>query len=141
MKSYPNGQPTDRQILGFQMAFARHYLNSGGPTSRLEDNLHKIGSHYGRETEVFATPTGVFVTLNDPATSDDPTTALTRIRETGTKNIFIAGDVGLNVKLHMELLKSDPEIKLYAPSFPNDAGLVYVAACACACGYGVAKEP
>jgi uncharacterized membrane protein YjjP (DUF1212 family) len=76
--------PSDREILGFQMAFARHYLNSGGPTSRLEDNLIKIGAHFGRETEVFATPTGVFVTLNDPRTTDDPTTALTRIKDTGT---------------------------------------------------------
>lgn len=75
---------SDKQILGFQMAFARHYLNSGGPTSRLEDNLIRIGAHFGRETEVFATPTGVFVTLNDPRTPSDPTTALTRIRETGT---------------------------------------------------------
>ena len=83
MKSSPDA-PSDKQILGFQMGFARHYLNSGGPTSRLEDNLIRIGAHYGRETEVFATPTGVFVTLNDPRTPDDPTTALTRIRETGT---------------------------------------------------------
>jgi len=84
MKSYPSGHSTDREILSFQMSFARHYLNSGGPTSRLEDNLIKIGAHFGRETEVFATPTGVFVTLNDPRSNDDPTTALTRIRETGT---------------------------------------------------------
>jgi uncharacterized membrane protein YjjP (DUF1212 family) len=83
MKSSPEN-PKDKQILGFQMAFARHYLNSGGPTSRLEDNLIRIGAYFGRETEVFATPTGVFVTLNDPRTADDPTTALTRIRETGT---------------------------------------------------------
>ncbi|HEY8279665.1 MAG TPA: threonine/serine exporter family protein [Bdellovibrionota bacterium] len=76
--------PSDREILGFMMAFARLYLNSGGPTSRLEDNLIRIGALYGRETEVFATPTGVFVTLNDPRTTDDPTTALARIRETGT---------------------------------------------------------
>lgn len=76
--------PSDREILGFQMGYARHYLQSGGPTSRLEDNLIKIGAHFGRETEVFATPTGVFVTLNDPRTDDDPTTALTRVRETGT---------------------------------------------------------
>lgn len=76
--------PSDREILNFQMTYARHYLHSGGPTSRLEDNLIKIGAHFGRQTEVFSTPTGVFVTLNDPRTEDDPTTALTRVRETGT---------------------------------------------------------
>jgi len=84
MTSSPGTRLSDRQILSFQMAFSRHYLNSGGPTSRLEDNLIRIGAYFGRETEVFATPTGVFVTLNDPRTTDDPTTALARIRETGT---------------------------------------------------------
>ncbi len=76
--------PSDREILNFMIAFARLYLNSGGPTSRLEDNLIRIGAHYRRETEVYATPTGIFITLNDPATEDDPTTSLARIRETGT---------------------------------------------------------
>ena len=66
------------------MSFSRLYLNSGGPTSRLEDNLIRIGARFERETEVFATPTGVFVTLNDPLTPDDPVTALARIKETGT---------------------------------------------------------
>jgi uncharacterized membrane protein YjjP (DUF1212 family) len=66
------------------MGFSRLYLASGGPTSRLEDNLIRVGSKFGRETEVFATPTGVFVTLNDPNTADDPVTSLARIKETGT---------------------------------------------------------
>lgn len=76
--------PSDRDILDFMLAFCRLYLNSGGPTSRLEDSLIRLGAYYERETEIFATPTGVFITLNDPKTTDDPTTALTRIRETGT---------------------------------------------------------
>jgi uncharacterized membrane protein YjjP (DUF1212 family) len=85
MTSFPEApRPNDKQILGFMMAFSRLYLNSGGPTSRLEDSLIRVGSRFGRETEVFATPTGVFVTLNDPLTTADPTTALARIRETGT---------------------------------------------------------
>jgi uncharacterized membrane protein YjjP (DUF1212 family) len=66
------------------LGFSRFYLNSGGPTNRLEDNLIRVGNHFDRETEVFATPTGVFVTLNDPRTSADPVTSLTRIKETGT---------------------------------------------------------
>ncbi|MGZ3651478.1 MAG: threonine/serine ThrE exporter family protein [Bdellovibrionota bacterium] len=77
-------EPSNKQLLGFMKAFCRLYLNSGGPTSRLEDNLIRVGSQFGRETEVFATPTGVFVTLNDPLTADDPTTALTRVKTTGT---------------------------------------------------------
>jgi uncharacterized membrane protein YjjP (DUF1212 family) len=84
MSPSPNARPTDKQILNFMMSFSRLYLNSGGPTSRLEDNLIRVGAHFGRETEVFATPTGVFVTLNDPLTADDPVTSLARIKETGT---------------------------------------------------------
>lgn len=63
------------------------------------------------------------------------------IRETGTKNICIAGGVGLNVKMNMEILKSDPEIKLYAPSVPNDAGVSYGAAILCAVENGFDIEP
>jgi len=83
MTSSPN-IPSDRDILQFMTLFSRLYLASGGPTSRLEDNLNRLGVHYGRETEVYATPTGVFVTLNNPNTDADPVTALSRIRETGT---------------------------------------------------------
>jgi uncharacterized membrane protein YjjP (DUF1212 family) len=82
--SNKSASPRDREILDFLMIFARLYLKSGGPTSRLEDSMVRVGAHFGRETEVFATPTGVFVTLNDPKTTDDPKTALSRIRETGT---------------------------------------------------------
>lgn len=84
MSPSPNSPPTDKQILSFMMSFSRLYLNSGGPTSRLEENLIRVGAQFGRETEVFATPTGVFVTLNDPLTPNDPVTSLARIKETGT---------------------------------------------------------
>jgi uncharacterized membrane protein YjjP (DUF1212 family) len=77
-------QPRDRAILDFMLVYAKRYLASGGPTSRLEDCLLRIGAFYNRQAEIFATPTGVFVTLNDPTTEDDPKTALLRIRETGT---------------------------------------------------------
>lgn len=76
--------PSDKQILGFMTAFSRMYLKCGGPTSRLEDSLMRVGKQFNREVEVFATPTGVFVTLDDPATEGAPTTALARIKETGT---------------------------------------------------------
>lgn len=83
MKS-SNSQPRDRAILDFMLIYAQRYLASGGPTSRLEEMLIRIGNFYHRQAEIFATPTGVFVTLNDPTTEDDPKTALLRIKETGT---------------------------------------------------------
>jgi uncharacterized membrane protein YjjP (DUF1212 family) len=39
----------------------RRYLSCGGPTSRLEEKLSEAGTCYGFRTEVFATPTGIFV--------------------------------------------------------------------------------
>lgn len=85
MSTSPNSpQPRDRVILDFMLLYAQRYLASGGPTSRLEDSLLRVGNFYRRQAEVFATPTGVFVTLNDPTTEDDPKTALLRIRETNT---------------------------------------------------------
>lgn len=80
MKSLPRA--TD--LLDFMLLYAKHYLASGGPTSRLEDNLARIGDLFGKHTEVFATPTGIFVTLQDPSRETDPKTALLRIREAGT---------------------------------------------------------
>lgn len=79
-----SNSPRDRAILDFMLLYAKRFLASGGPTSRLEDTLIRIGNFYNRQAEIFATPTGVFVTLNDPTTEDDPKTALLRIRDTGT---------------------------------------------------------
>lgn len=80
MKSFPRNS----DLLDFMLLYAKHYLASGGPTSRLEDNLARVGNMNGKHTEIFATPTGIFVTLQDPARETDPKTALVRITETGT---------------------------------------------------------
>lgn len=63
------------------------------------------------------------------------------IAQSGTKNVCVAGGVGLNVKMNMEILKSDPEIRLYTPSVPGDAGVAYGAAILCAVEHGCAVEP
>jgi len=59
---------------------AKYYLASGGPTSRLEDKLSDAGTAYGFKTEVFATPTGVFVS-SISADGKQITTLLDRIKE------------------------------------------------------------
>lgn len=63
------------------LLYARLYLSCGGPTSRLEDNLMQLGKSYGYDTEVFATPTGVFISVTPPLTGE-PQTALGRIKGT-----------------------------------------------------------
>ncbi len=92
----------------------RRYLSCGGPTSRLEDKLSEAGLRYGFRTEVFATPTGIFVS----AVSIDGkrlNTLLDRIKE-GTMNLteldqmerllqrLSKGEVNLSETLH-ELLQ------------------------------------
>jgi len=52
-------------LLEFCSEFGRAYLASGGPTSRLEEYVTELGRVYEHPTEVFATPTGVFVSLVD----------------------------------------------------------------------------
>ena len=50
------------------------------------------------------------------------------IEKTGSKNICIAGGVGLNVKMNMEILDAIPGVNLFVPPVPHDAGVSYGAA-------------
>lgn len=71
-----------QELLDFLLLYGKQYLASGGPTSRLEEGVESLGRHFGYETEVFATPTGLFITLK--GRYQEARTALTRIREMGT---------------------------------------------------------
>lgn len=73
--------PKAGDLLRFFSDYARRYLSSGGPTSRLEESISQVGNKFGHETEAFATPTGVFFTCQKD--NQDPVTALARIRESG----------------------------------------------------------
>lgn len=61
--------------------YARAYLSSGGPTSRLEEALSALGQKLGFPSEIYATPTGVFVSCMDA--SGKTNTSVSRIRESG----------------------------------------------------------
>jgi uncharacterized membrane protein YjjP (DUF1212 family) len=74
----------DKELIDFLLLFATQYLASGGPTSRLEDSIQRMSAREGRHSEVFATPTGIFITLHDLDGEGEPKTALMRIRETST---------------------------------------------------------
>lgn len=77
-------QPKGNELLDFMLLYAKLYLGSGGPTSRMEDSLVRVGNLYQKHTEVFATPTGVFVTIQDLDHETDPKTALLRISTSST---------------------------------------------------------
>lgn len=62
------------------------------------------------------------------------------IEFSNSKNVCIAGGVGLNVKMNMELLKANPDIKLFVPPVPNDAGVSYGAAILCMVENGFSIE-
>lgn len=64
--------------------YGRAYLSCGGPTSRLEENLSNIGRKFGFPTEVFATPTGIFVSCVDVDGSSR--TTMVRIKD-GAMNL------------------------------------------------------
>ncbi len=79
MKKFPDNSES-HNLLNFLLYYARHYLSAGGPTSRLEESITQLGNQFNTDTEVFATPTGVFIT----STKKDgkPETALARIKNT-----------------------------------------------------------
>lgn len=62
----------------------RSYLHHGGPTSRLEDKINAAGSRLGLSTDVWCTPTGIFMTVSD---GKETVTAIERIRE--TSSVFV----------------------------------------------------
>ena len=72
----------EADLVEFLLLYAKLYLASGGPTSRLEDSLVRVGKSCDKETEVFATPTGVFVSIRSE--NKNPVTSLIRIKHTGT---------------------------------------------------------
>ena len=67
-------------ILTFMAEYGRAYLSSGGPTSRLEEALSNLGRKLGFPTEVYATPTGIFVSCIDEHGVSH--TTICRIKET-----------------------------------------------------------
>jgi uncharacterized membrane protein YjjP (DUF1212 family) len=51
------------EFIKIVSACGQGYLSSGGPTSRLEEKLMQAGQTHGYPTEVYATPTGMFVSV------------------------------------------------------------------------------
>ena len=70
------------ELLHFMTEFSRIYIASGGPTSRLEEALSNVGNSMGNKTEIFATPTGVFI--NSINSDGSISSQLCRIKEGGT---------------------------------------------------------
>jgi uncharacterized membrane protein YjjP (DUF1212 family) len=71
--------PETTTVLTFMAEYGRAYLSSGGPTSRLEESLASLGRKIGYPAEVFATPTGIFVSCVD--TEGHTHTTLSRIKD------------------------------------------------------------
>ncbi|MBI3557378.1 MAG: threonine/serine exporter family protein, partial [Deltaproteobacteria bacterium] len=76
-----NRPTTSDDALTFMAEYGRAYLASGGPTSRLEEALSGLGHKIGYPTEVFATPTGIFVSCVDKSGANH--TTLSRIKDGG----------------------------------------------------------
>lgn len=72
---------SSESILTFMAEYGRAYLSSGGPTSRAEEALSSLGRRLGYPTEVFATPTGIFVSCVDQ--HGGVHTTLCRIKDAG----------------------------------------------------------
>lgn len=60
-KLLPVSSKSVENFIQFAVQAGRSYLGAGGPTSRMEIRLQEVGASLDLEVEVFATPTGVFV--------------------------------------------------------------------------------
>lgn len=72
-----------KHLVKFAVDAGRLYLAAGGPTSRIEELLEHMGRRHGVRLQIFATPTGVFVSGYGPE-GQDMLTLLGRIESTGT---------------------------------------------------------
>src|SRR5690606_29878055 len=68
--------PSD--LVEFAVLVGRAYLSAGGPTSRIEAPLVETGRAFGYRLQIFATPTGVCVSVHKNG-SFEPLTLLGRI--------------------------------------------------------------
>ncbi|MBI3542230.1 MAG: threonine/serine exporter family protein [Deltaproteobacteria bacterium] len=73
--------PSCDELLSFMAEYGRSYIASGGPTSRLEEALAGLGLKLDVPTDVFATPTGIFVSCHDQTGANR--TTLSRIKDSG----------------------------------------------------------
>ena len=104
-----------KKILMVAVYAAEIMMKSGAEIYRVEDTVTRICTA-GRinNVEVFATPTGIFVSLDSGNENDDPLTYVKRIRSTGTNLSKISKvnsfswefyTTDLSVEAGMEILK------------------------------------
>src|SRR5688572_12940521 len=70
---------TSDTVLTFMAEYGQAYLACGGPTSRLEDALSALGRKIEHPADIFATPTGIFVSCVDRAGTNH--TKISRIKD------------------------------------------------------------
>lgn len=67
---------------------ARLIMENGGETSRAEDTVYRICNKFGFDkTEIFATPTGIFITVSNDGV--EVNTSVTRVKKRGVNLIII----------------------------------------------------
>lgn len=71
------------ELIQFAVEAGQCYLSAGGPTSRIEEVLEEAGRKHGIHLEIFATPTGIFIS-GVSAKEPKPMTLLGRIANTST---------------------------------------------------------
>ena len=124
-----------KKILMVAVYAAEIMMKSGAEIYRVEDTVTRICTA-GRisNVEVFATPTGIFVSLDSGNENDDPLTYVKRIRSTGTNlskiskvNAFSREfyTTDLSVETGMEILKDIDSEEEY-PFFLRLLGAAYI---------------
>ncbi len=74
---------TPEEFAEFAVEFGRQYLSSGGPASRVEEQLEELAAQFHLSAEVYATSTGIFVTASH-AEKNEETPSINAVSEAKT---------------------------------------------------------
>lgn len=136
--------PTPAQVLPVVVAAGEVLLRAGAEVARVEDTLTRLASAYGvSDTEIYATPTGLFITLG----SDRHLTALKRVqgRTIALDRVSainaLSREVAANPMDPTEALRRIQAIAVQPPPVPSWTEPLFSALAAAACTMLVGGTP
>lgn len=125
-----------RYFVKASVAIGTRYLTCGGPTSRLESQIQAAGESLGLEVHVFATPTGLSVSCEDP-NNDEIVSKLGRIKGTDINlsemkylDQLLTEISSGNSSMHqiLTLLKTNQHSKFSYPPFVGVVAIFFIGA-------------
>lgn len=125
-----------KNIIKAAKLCARLIMENGGETSRAEDTVNRICYTFGFDkTEIFATPTGIFITVSNDGI--EVNTSVTRIKKRGVNLIIVEKVNDISRKLSDGRMTIDEALVELEPlAIPkNDNKILLILAAGLASGF------